>query len=309
MSNTPAPCDCSIILVALVGGEALEACLRRMAPWHGRCHVMLGEDMDDVATWKARFPAVRFAEGRGLPVPVRRQRGVEAAQGQLVALLEDTSLPEPGWLDAMCDAFANGNVAAAAGPVRIDPVLDGRYQALACAEYGRFHPDRFSRLALGAPNAAGMQAVSRLPGNNLAYRRAGLLEILKGSHHGLIEGEVNEILKSRGFTLAFQPRMAVLYAAADSHGARLGTRLRHGRLYAGQRVAGQSYPTRLAWFAGSLLLPAALSARALSGMTRAVKPSAWPGTVFWICLMECAWAIGESIGYLAGAGRSMEAWR
>lgn len=309
MSNTAAPCDCSIILVALAGGEALEACLHRMTPWHGRCHVMLGEDMEDVATWQARFPAVRFVESRGLPVPVRRQRGVEAVLSPVVALLEDTSLPDPGWLQAICDAFANDNVAAAAGPVRIDPALGGRYQALACTEYGRFHPDRFPHLALGAPDAGGTQAVSRLPGNNLAYRRARLLEVLQGSDHGLFEGEVNEILKARGFSLAFQPQMAVLYAAADSHGARLGTRMLHGRLYAGQRVAGRSYSTRLAWFAGSLVLPAVLSARSLAGMTRAVKPAAWPKTAFWICLMECAWAIGESVGYLAGTGRSMEAWR
>ena len=85
--------------------------------------------------------------------------------------------------------------------------------------------------------------------------------------------------------------------------------MQHGRLYAGQRVTGRSYPVRLAWFAGSLFLPAVLSARGLASMTRAVKPAAWPGTAFWICLMETAWAVGESLGYLAGAGRSMKAWR
>jgi hypothetical protein len=309
VDTTATPCDCSIVLVALAGGAALEACLGRLAPWHGRCHVMLGEHMGEAATWQARFPAVRFADGRGLPVPVRRQRGVEAAHGLVVALLEDTSLPEPGWLDAMCTAFANDNVAAAAGPVRIDPALSARGQALACTEYGRFHPDQYPRLALGAPDAAGTQTVSRLPGNNLAYRRARLLEILKDSDHGLLEVEVNEMLKARGFSLAFQPRMAVLYAAVDPYGARLGTRMQHGRLYAGRRAAGRSYPARLAWFAGSFLLPAVLAARALASMTRAVKPAAWPGTAFWICLMESAWAFGESIGYLAGTGRSMDAWR
>ncbi|MEO8159167.1 MAG: glycosyltransferase [Betaproteobacteria bacterium] len=309
MSDTAAPCDCSVILIALAGGEALAACLRRIAPWHDRCQVMLGEDMEDVATWQARLPGVRFAEGRGQTVPVRRQRGVEAVHGQVVALLEDTSLPEPGWLEAMCEAFANASVAAAGGPVRIDSALGARYRALACTEYGRFHPDRFQHLTQGAPDAGGTQPVSRLPGNNLAYRREHLLEILKGCEDGLFEGEVNEVLKARGYALAFQPRMAVVYAAADPHGARLGTRMQHGRLYAGQRVTGRSYRARLAWFAGSLLLPVVLSARGLASMTRAIKPAAWPETAFWICLMETAWAIGESVGYLVGAGRSVKAWR
>ena len=309
MNDPAAPCDCSIILVALVGGEALKACLRRMTPWHDRCHVMLGGNMEDVATWQLRFPAVQFAEGRALPVPIRRQRGVEAVRSRLVALLEDTSLPEAGWLEALCGVFSNDLVAAAAGPVRINPALSARHQALGCTEYGLFHPDLFPRLALGAPDAAGTQAVSRLPGNNLAYRRDRLLDVLQNSDHGLVEGKVNAMLEERGFTLAYQPRMAVLYAAADFHGARLGTRMQHGRLYAGQRAAGRSYPIRLAWFAGSLLLPAVLSARALAGMTRAVERRAWLKTAPWICLMECAWAIGEGVGYLAGTGRSMEAWR
>ncbi len=265
--------------------------------------------MGDISTWQSRFPAAKFSDGRGLPVPLRRQRGIEETHGQLVALLEDTSLPEPGWLEAMCEAFSSNDIAAAAGPVRIDPDLGARYQALACTEYGRFHPARFPRLALGAPDAAGTRAVSRLPGNNLAYRRSRILEILDASDHGLVEGEANELLKQRGHRLAMQPRMAVTYSATDHRGARLGTRMKHGRLFAGHRGAGRAPAARLLLFAGSLLLPAVLSARALAAMTRAVRPAAWPGTALWICLMETAWAIGESAGYLWGAGRSLEAWR
>lgn len=310
MSNIAAPCDCSIVVVALAGGEGLQQCLGMIAPWQDRCLVVLGDNMEDVVTWRTRFPAVQFADGRGLSVPVRRQRGVASARGQVVALLEDTSVPDPGWLEAMCEAFADDSVAAAAGPVRIDPALGARYQALACTEYGRFHPERFPQLAVGAPAPGGTQPVSRLPGNNLAYRRAPLQEILDGIDHGLVEGEVNAILVARGFTLALQPRMAVLYAAPDTHGARLGTRMQHGRIYAGGRAAGRSYPQRLAWSSVSLLvLPIVLCARGLGSMTHAVRPIAWPRVAFWICLMECAWAAGECAGYLRGTGRSMEAWR
>jgi hypothetical protein len=31
--------------------------------------------------------------------------------------------------------------------------------------------------------------------------------------------------------------------------------------------------------------------------------------LFWIALMESAWALGEAIGGLAGEGKSMNAWR
>lgn len=307
MKTTPLPCDIDIVIVSLVGGEALAACLQRLAPWHGRCHVVLAAE-NDIATWRARFPQAHFLSGEGQPVPLRRQRGVQAAQGAFVALLEDTTLPEPGWLEAACDAFANQRIAAVAGPVSVAPSLEGRFQALACTEYGRYHAALFPRLALAEPDA-GIQAVSRLPGNHLAYRRALLLEILADGTRGLIEGEINEVLKSRGQWLAYQPRMAACYAAADRHGAGLSTRMQHGRLYASQRAAGQGLAGRLVLLAKALLLPAVLSARGLGSMQRAVKPPAWPSTALWIVLMESAWAWGEALGAIAGPGRSMQAWR
>ncbi len=309
VSKSASPADCSVVVIALAGNTALETCLHRLQRWHGICHVILGEDMGDSEAWAAQFPTVRFSEGRGLTVPMRRQRGVETAQRQLVALLEDTSLPEHGWLEAVCDAFIDDKVAAAGGPVWIDAALAPRCQALACTEYGRFHPARFPQLAVGTADARGTQAVSRLPGNNLVYRRALVQQILASVDHGLLEVEVNEILKAGGFSLALQPRMAVTYAAADPIGIRLGVRAQHGRLFASQRSRAWSYPRRLAWGVASMLLPAVLTARSLAGMVHAVRPAAWLPTALWILLMESAWAFGEGIGYLAGAGRSLDAWR
>lgn len=307
MNATPPPCDIDIVIVSLLGGAALAACLQRLAPWHGRCHVVLPA-RNDIEPWQARFPQVHFLAGEGQPVPLRRQRGVLAAQGAFVALLEDTTLPEPGWLAAACDAFAHERIAAVAGPISVAPDLASRYQALACTEYGRYHATLFPRLAVGEASGE-LQIVSRLPGNHLAYRRALLLDILADGTRGLIEGEVNETLKSRGQWLAYQPRMAACYAAADLHGASLGTRMQHGRLYASQRAAGQGLLGRLVLFAKALLLPAVLSARGLGSMLRAVQPASWPGTALWIVLMECAWAWGEALGAVAGPGRSMQAWR
>lgn len=300
--------DIHIVIVALVGGEALKECLRRLSPWQERCDVILGAGMDQATRWQSAFPKVRFSDGSGLTVPLRRLKGVRSASSEVVALLEDSSFPEPGWLEAARSAFENPVVAAAAGPVLIDPALDARFQSLACTEYGRYHPRLFPRFALEAPDGRGVQPVSHLPGNNLAYRRERLLEVIDLAGHGLVEGEVNRRLVEGGGCLAYQPRMAVTYSGRDRHGARLGTRMRHGRLFAGHRAAGRSTAERLALFAGSFLLPAILSARALAAMAKAVRPSAWPHVAAWICLMETAWALGESAGYLYGTGNSMEAW-
>jgi hypothetical protein len=58
-----------------------------------------------------------------------------------------------------------------------------------------------------------------------------------------------------------------------------------------------------------MLLPLLLTARAWRSMARVVRPAAWPGVAAWILLLETAWAVGEAVGYIAGSGQSLEAWR
>jgi len=292
----PVPADCTVVVIALAGGAALEGCLASLAPRHAQCHVILGEGMGEPAAWRTRFPTVRFSAMPELTVPMRRERGIRDSHAPLVALIEDTSHPGPGWMDGLAAAFADAGVAAASGPVRIDPGLPARAQALGCTEYARFHPDRLSSV------------VSRLPGNNLAYRREAILEVLDGQ--GLLESEAHAALIARGHRLAMSPAMAVTYRAADPRGIRLGARFHHGRLYAAARSRDWPWPKRLAWTgAAALLLPLVLCGRSLAGMTSALRPGAWLPAGLWVCAMEAAWAAGEAAGYAAGGGSSPAQWR
>ncbi len=65
----------------------------------------------------------------------------------------------------------------------------------------------------------------------------------------------------------------------------------------------------MVWFFRSLPLPAVLTLRAWGNMRYAVRPGIWPVVAWWIFLMESTWAVGESVGYLFGAGHSLEEWR
>ena len=105
------------------------------------------------------------------------------------------------------------------------------------------------------------------------------------------------------------PSMLVTYCRIDRHGARLSTRLQHGRLYAARRSAGRSWLVRLALLAKSVTLPVILPARALSTVFRALPLSSIPRVALWIGLLEGAWALGEAVGYLAGEGNALESWR
>lgn len=300
--------EISIIIVSLVGGEALVGVLQSVQVIKGERLVMLDVSKNNITVLQQQFPDVQFVSRDKLSVPMARKRGVEMSNGNVVALLEDTSLPATGWYEAVAAAFAKSDVIAVGGPVNLSSKLGGSYLALGCGEYGRFHPDRFALMAEGEVVNSNLLPVARLPGNNLAYRREPLMDILRDKEHGLIEGEINEQLKTNGKKLYMLPAMLVTYSMMDAHGARLKTRFSHGRLFAGNRIAGQNWNTRISWFIKSMLLPAVLSLRGWSSMVSAVRPMAWPKVMVWIFLMETAWSIGEAVGYLNGIGKSMEAW-
>jgi hypothetical protein len=306
------PSTLTVVIVPLLGGDNLVACLKCLPLSAVECIVVLRGGMDNHTAWAQRYPTVMFVDGGGRPVPLRRQQGVELAQGALVALLEDTTRPDAGWCEAVYAALADASVAAASGPVRISSLLPSRHQALAWSEYGEFHASRQQRQT---PGVSG-KSISRAPvvplrvaGNNMAFRRAQLLEVLTRRVGGLVEGTVCDMLRERGLGLIFHPAMSVTYAAPDCHGARLGTRLQHGRIYAATRAEGRAWPHRLVLVGKSTLLPVVLSARTLSSMIGAVQPAAMPAIGLWVCLLESAWAVGEAVGAITGAGNSLEAWR
>lgn len=301
--------DLGIAVISLAGGATLERCLRRLAPLHQQCRVCLDGVTNDIAALQTVFPSVLFVDCERQVVPIRRQRAVESMDCGIVVFLEDTSLPEPGWSNAICSAFSNPRIAAAGGPVLLSADMSSRYQALGCGEYGRFHPSLIPLPATTPPGAEGSIPANRIPGNNMAYRRELLLDVMGDEERGLLESEVIGQLMAQGRSLLMQPGMTVVYSGGDENSTRLMSRLQHGRLFASGRVNGKGLVTRLAWFSKSLLLPLMLSARAISNMTRAVKPASWPAVILWIVLMESAWSLGESAGYLTGQGRSLESWR
>lgn len=297
----------SVGVIPLVGGDALASCLARLPEDGIERIVVLRRDDGDPDRWLRDFPGTRFVTAAADPVPLRRHAAAELATSQIVALLEDTTWPADTWCDAVRAGFEPVGVAATGGPIRISETLPPRFQALGWSEYGAFTANRFPRLAIGDTRETGY-AVTRLPGNNMAYRRDELLDVLRAQPGGLVEGAVGAALRARGRTLACVPAMAADYAVADSHGAALRTRLNHGRLYAAAS-AGPSWPKRAALLAKAALLPPVLLRRTLAAMAGSQPNASWLRIVLWAAAIETAWAAGEGWGAVAGAGDSLERWR
>jgi hypothetical protein len=151
--------------------------------------------------------------------------------------------------------------------------------------------------------------VSRVPGNNMAFRRADLIEALRGEDNGLFEGSVCSKIIASGRRIVLQPRMLVTYSACDQYNAALSTRLHHGRIYAGMQVRGQTQSSRLVRVAKAALLPIVLTVRTMVKMAGSGRLMTRLQVLFWLTLMQSAWALGEAIGALTGVGKSLSEWR
>jgi hypothetical protein len=299
----------SVVVIPLIGQDALANCLDRLPLEAVECIVVLRETMGGARSWQQRYPSVIFRDASHEPVPVRRQIGIEIATGDLVGLLEDTSWANQDWCAAARSALADMHVAAAGGPVLIAGTLPSRCQALGWSEYGAFAPQYLLRQGRNGSSPGAPTAASRVPGNNMAFRRADLIEALRGENNGFLEGSVCARMLASGRRIVLQPRMLVTYSACDRHNAALLTRLHHGRIYAAVQVQHPTRLSRLAHVAKAVLLPIVLTARTLVSMSGSGPLSARLPVFFWLCLMQSAWALGEAIGAVAGAGKSMSEWR
>lgn len=269
--------DLACTVIGLAGGDAAPRCAAALARETGTAPVLID----------------RTVPG-GDTVPGRRRAALARTAGALVALVEDTTLVAPGWAAAVRTSLADPAVAAAWGPVRIDPALGARYRALGRMEYGRFHG--------GSPRPQSP------PGNCLVFRRAALDAVLPPGR-GLAEHEVAAALRARGWTIAFAPGAASTYAGADRHGARLATRFGHGRLYAATSRAPGDIAGRGLGALRALLVPPVLTLRAVRHARAAAPARVWLAELPHLVLMALAWGAGEFTGHLFGKGGSEGTWR
>jgi hypothetical protein len=230
----------------------------------------------------------------GRTVPERRACGVAAARGDVVAIIEDTCVPAPGWAHALRLAHARGE-AVIGGAVIPAPGLSGASVAAFLVEFGAYLP------AAGGPTR-------HVAGCNFSYARALLEQERAAWRDGLYETFLNEQLAGRGAPVLFEPAALVLYGAATPLPAAVRDRFHHGRTYGGLRYRGR----RAAGLAHAALAPflvplmAWRTARAIARAGEAGRRlwNAYPLTIPLIA----AWAAGELIGAAAGPGGSTERW-
>lgn len=272
----------TIVIVVLLGGDALAACRAAVEPL-GHTIIVVHPDgrIDDGSA------AIISPQN----VPSRRRAGAEAAITPIVAFLEDTAVPMKGWDSEISKHLADGTgIAAVGGPVVIGSRLDAKSTALAVTEFGRYQPGPWT-LQIGANDT------DALPGVNYAFRRDALLAATEETKR-LVDGETYAQLKQFGWRMVGIPSMIVEYRHNHQVGAAIATRYFHGCIYAGQLYASASVMKRAIGMVKALMLPFILSARALRTVPKGLKDPL--STYTWIIAQQTAWSAGEFMGALRG---------
>jgi Glycosyl transferase family 2 len=263
-----------------------------IVPFHDR--------VDGIPGLRKRFPEVAFVHVADLAIAaasgrehhdVLRARGITAARGDLVALLEDHARPDPDWSASVVAAHREGP-AAIGGAIEngIDRPLNW---AVYYCDFGRYQNPLPSGVASFASDA------------NVSYKRAALEAIRPAWAKSFREVVVNDALTSQGQGLALCPKIVVHQHRSDlKFGPALRERFIWARSYAITRSASLSRPRRCVFALLSLALPVVLMARmASTARRRRGHFGKFLGSSHLIAVLLVGWALGEGAGYLAAATR------
>jgi hypothetical protein len=242
------------------------------------------------------FPEVRFLEISDLKRytgrPGRehhnelRGRGVAAAQGEIIALIEDNGFADPHWCARMVEAHrsAAASIGGAIGN-RADRPLNW---AVFFCDFGAYQLP-FQRGETWLASDA-----------NVSYKRAALESIRPVWREVFHEGAINQALKSRGESVLLDPELVVYQNRVDLD---LGTALRERYVWGHSYGAGLALSSPGRWIrAGlTLALPLLLIARMAKTAIAKGNTGTFLGSLPWTLLAASAWSWGEFVAYLTGA--------
>jgi len=242
-----------------------------------------------------QFPEVRLLHSDApLTLPQLRGRGIAAARGEIVAVIDAYSIVDEGWLLETLKAHDTHPHVVIGGSVDLHETCRRSVTgwAIYINEYGMFMP----------PVPYGETWI--LPGANIAYKRQALFD-----EHDTPRFEefwktfANWDLESAGQPLLLVPGMGVRLRKPIPFLDFLRTRVDHGRCFGGMRMASRPLGERVVRAASCLLVPFVLQYRWSRPYLRKRRHlGVFLLTLPLQLLLFATWAIGECVGYLCGPG-------
>jgi len=302
------------IVIAVVSGRAalrrcLEALIAQADPAETEIIVPYDRWSSEAGDLAQEFPQARFHfyddlhDDRGVAssfaAPARAHRlydrrravGLQLARGRIIAMTEDHAVPAADWIKEILAAHARPyGVIGGAIENAVDHSLNW---ALYYCDFGRY----------GRPLPAGeAEYVSDV---NVSYKREVLNSVREVWSESYQETAVHWTLRARGEALYLDPRLVVYQRRPTTMWRQAyRERIEWGRVFAETRVAAVSFWRRLVYAAGAPVLPVLLSLRVWGRMRHQRRsPVQIIRTLPLASVLLTGWALGELIGYVAGAPR------
>lgn len=230
---------------------------------------------------------------------IARCEGVRGATGEVVAFIEDHCFPEPEWASILIEEHRNGWGAVGYAFKSGNPESFVARASL-LGRYGDFvHPAHRRQAAL-------------VGGNNVSYKRDLLLSFGKELEDLLsIDFNLQEMLSKRGVPLFIESRALAAHENFQSVVEEGITGHHYCRLLAAKRAQTQKW-SRFRKIVHGIGAPIGSPAIRLWRLIRGLKGRRvlWPLAIRSVPVIAVIYffdSIGESLGYLVGAGNS-EHW-
>ncbi len=289
----------SVVIASIVGAPFIDDCLKSVEEESQRLNaeviVVACGDAAEADRIAELFPWVRVIHRREREsVPQLRRAGVEAAAGEIVAIIEEHCLAGRKWLEEAVAAHARGEYGAVGGPVadyNYDRICD--WVVYFC-EYNGYLPP--------APGGE----ITDLNGANIAYRRSVLLAHKELLGLGYWEASLHPALLAEGAKFLSAPAMVVHHRGPFHYGYYLRQRYLFSRAFAGHRAKSLPLLKRCVYFLAAPAIPFLLFAR-MGGRVWAkrCKLMKFTQTVPLLVPALTIYVAGEWVGYLAGPGNAL----
>jgi glycosyltransferase involved in cell wall biosynthesis len=287
----------SVVIASIVGAPFIDECLKSVEAEAKD----IGAEVIVVACGNAEyagrisreFPWVRVIhQNTRETVPDLRRRGVEAASGAIVAIIEEHCLAVPDWLHRAIEAHSGGKYGVVGGPVVDHAYTRLRDWVVYFCEYNGYLPPWQDGETFNLGSA------------NIAYSRALLLKYKEFLSGGYWEAVLHPKLIADGVKFRSAPAMVVHHRGPFDFGYYLQQRYWFSRAFAGARKLPVS--RKLAYFVAAPLVPFLLFARMTQRVFRQrCRIEKFAQVLPLLIPVLFVYVAGEVVGYVAGPGDAL----
>jgi hypothetical protein len=294
------------VIITVVGTEPLlRRCLARLVPQVEGRPIEVIVPYDGTAGWVAalqkEFPCVRFANMGAVRTTCppgtaaaahelydrRKAFGLNMAQGEILALLDDSSVPDPDWCDRVVEAhhLTHGVIGGCV-----------EYEGRGVLSWAVYLQD-FGRYQRPLPDGPARS----LTDINVSYKRHALLAVHDVWRERYSEALVHGAMVREGITLWQHPQIVVRQDRGPlSLRGTLVERYSWGRIFGSVRARELSLSGRLFYLVLGPALPLILVLRVAKKRVGTRQRGGFLLALPCLLFLTTAWCLGEFLGNLTG---------